>query len=309
MSGSWRFFGAVLLMAMPSGLLADEPDQPDRAAIFQQLDANRDGLVTEDEVNDEQRQLFKRLLRTSDKDADGKLSQAEFLTGLKEDRPEPPPDAPPAADRLAAFLQARPAQIFKRLDANGDGKLEISELPEQARPRLEPFVARFDADGDNALSIDEFRKGQQVLRSQAGIAPAGGAPGVPLMSVLDLDGDGALSKSEIASAAESLKKLDRNGDGSLSREELASAGPAAGAGKPAPRPNQLLKRLEARDKNGDGKWSADELPPVLRGEFEKLDANNDGFIDSGEVKQSAALIRNLLRPGQGQKKSKKKPAV
>lgn len=310
MSGSWRILGAALLAAMPSGLRADEPDPPDRAAIFKQLDANHDGLITDDEMNDEQRQLFKRLLRKSDRDGDGKLSEAEFLAGLTEDRPEPPSDAPPAANAgnaNAGFLQARPAQIFKRLDANGDGKLDVGEFPEQARPRLASFIERFDADGDKALSIEELRKGQQVLRMQAGGAPSGGEPQRPLMRVLDRDGDGVLSKDEIASAAESLKKLDRDGDGSLSREELASAGPAAGP--PAPRPNTLVKRLEARDKNGDGKWSADELPPVLRGEFDKLDANNDGFIDQDELKQSAALIRNLLRPGQGQKKAKKKPAV
>lgn len=306
MSVSWRILGAALLASSSPGLRAEEPNPPDRAAIFKQLDANHDGLITDDEVNDEQRQLFSRLLRKSDQDGDGKLSQAEFLAGLTEDRPEPPPDAPLAAsggDGNAGFLQARPAQIFKRLDANGDGKLDVGEFPEQARPRLAPFVERFDTDGDKALSIEEFRKGQQVLRTQA----VGGMPSRPLMSALDRDGDGVLSKDEIASAADSLKKLDRDGDGSLSREELANAG--ATTGPPTPRPDALVNRLKARDKNGDGKWSADELPPALRGDFDKLDANNDGLIDLEELKQSAALIRNLLRPGQGQKKPKKKPAV
>lgn len=42
----------------------------------------------------------------------------------------------------------------------------------------------------------------------------------PLMVVLDVNKDGALSAREIANAAKALLKLDEDGDGALSREEL-----------------------------------------------------------------------------------------
>ena len=43
-----------------------------------------------------------------------------------------------------------------------------------------------------------------------------------LRTVLDADGDGVLSRGEIANAAEVLRSLDKNQDGSLSKDELPS---------------------------------------------------------------------------------------
>ena len=72
-----------------------------------------------------------------------------------------------------------------------------------------------------------------------------GPPRLPLMTVLDADGDGTLSAEEIAQAPDGLKKLDKNGDGQLSREELFGTfrmpgmGPAGGPGGPVrPMPGQ-----------------------------------------------------------------------
>jgi len=45
-------------------------------------------------------------------------------------------------------------------------------------------------------------------------------PRIPVMTVLDTNGDGELSAEEIAGASQALKKLDANGDGKLSRDEL-----------------------------------------------------------------------------------------
>ncbi len=73
------------LVAAPSVLLADDPpSSADREALFKKLDGNSDGQLTSDEVPEEQQRLFKRMLRTSDKDSDGKLSHDEFLAGTKE---------------------------------------------------------------------------------------------------------------------------------------------------------------------------------------------------------------------------------
>jgi predicted O-methyltransferase YrrM len=53
---------------------------------------------------------------------------------------------------------------------------------------------------------------------------------MPVMTALDVNGDGELSAEEIASASQALGKLDKSGDGKLTREELAPA--FAGRGGP-----------------------------------------------------------------------------
>ena len=44
-------------------------------------------------------------------------------------------------------------------------------------------------------------------------------PPMPLMTALDADGDGTLSKAEIANASKALMTLDKDKDGVLSEEE------------------------------------------------------------------------------------------
>src|SRR5262245_60245440 len=63
----------------------------DSAELFSRLDANKDGYVTSEEVQQPQQTLFERLLRNADKDGDKKLSKEEFVAGLKGDESPRPP--------------------------------------------------------------------------------------------------------------------------------------------------------------------------------------------------------------------------
>lgn len=54
--------------------------------------------------------------------------------------------------------------------------------------------------------------------------------------------------------------------------------------------------FDARDKNGDGKLTKEELPPNIRQNFEKADANKDGFISRDE--DSAFRRRSANRENQ-----------
>ena len=313
---------AMLALAAPRFVLAEETEPPktpekEPAALFQQLDANSDGQLTESEAGEEHQRLFKRLLRKADQDGDGKLSRAEFTAALTEERPKPPADAPDqGAGRFAQFLQANPEEIFERLDANGDGKIVLDELPEPARQGLGRFLEQADANRDKALTLEEFRKGHELARRLAGISPANAAssnagPGAALFKALDGNGDGALSADELAAATESLKKLDRDGDGQLSPRELATTGgPPAGSrqdgnvrpnGNGRPGAEQLLARWKGFDKDDDGKLSADELPPLLKNRFDRVDSNGDGFADFDELRRAAEILAGQRgkRPGAG----------
>lgn len=304
MSRKRLLFATALWLAPLSVLEADEnpPSQTDRAGLFKQVDANGDGLVSEDEVPADKRRLFARLLRRGDANSDGKLSLEEFTKAIADDEREIPPGQP-GGDQFRQFLESDPQDVFKRLDANSDGKIELSELPEQGRERFQRFMDDFDADRNKALTLDEFRKGHERLRAMIGL-PQPTRPPAPggLLRVLDTNGDGMLSKEEIAAASESLRKLDRDGDGALSNRELMAVLPFQ-AGQPNATPQRrpdgnrppeagaVLERLRGMDQNGDGKWSEDELPPFLRRQFSTIDANGDKFVDADELKQALEKFR------------------
>ena len=307
MSYSRFSFATALLLAASLSVQAEEKggQEPDRTGLFKQIDVNGDGQISEDEVPDDKRRLFGRLVRRGDANSDGKLSLEEFTKAIQDERPEAPP-AQPGGDQFRQFLEADPQEIFKRLDTNGDGKIELSEVPEQARGRLEQFMDNYDTNRDKALSLDEFRKGHAMIRAQVGLVqpPPSPMPG-GLLRVLDTNGDGMLSKEEIAAAPESLRKLDRDSDGAISARELMAVLPTQPGQPGNPRPGErrpddpnrrpeagaFLERLRSMDANGDGKWSEDELPPFLRQQFSKIDANGDKFVDADELKQALPKLR------------------
>ena len=70
---------------------------------------------------------------------------------------------------------------------------------------------------------------------------APGAPGaqggrgmmmLPIIQVLDANGDGVIDEKEIANAPAALKKLDKNGDGKLTMDELRPQRPPPGTARP-----------------------------------------------------------------------------
>ncbi len=133
------------------------------------------------------------------------------------------------------------AQLFKRMDRNGDGKVTADEVPEERRPMIERLIERADRDGDQALSLQEFTAAMDKRRPNAGAPPAGspvakrpfqavgGKGRLPgLFGAIDADGDGQLSSDEIAAAPAVIRKLDVNGDGKVSLDEIMEHAARAG---------------------------------------------------------------------------------
>jgi hypothetical protein len=144
---------AAFCAAIPLVAQGDEPG-PNPETLFDQLDKNKDGSVAGDEVGDEQKKLFERLVRRGDKDSDGKLTKEEFVQGTQDDKKKKPADERGERGERRGFA-ADPDATFERLDKNGDGKLTIDELPDQARERMEAVFERL---GKDELSRDEFRR-------------------------------------------------------------------------------------------------------------------------------------------------------
>jgi HlyD family secretion protein len=88
--------------------------------------------------------------------------------------PAPASPAAPSADRAAPGGQPDPAQLFARLDKNGDQRLEVGELPEP----LQATFSAADTNGDKALDLNEWTAAAKRFagRPRKAKPPAEGRP-------------------------------------------------------------------------------------------------------------------------------------
>lgn len=122
---TFTFCLAALLLAVPAAA------QRDRASMFDQADANRDGAITRAEFAAHRLSQFDR----ADRDRDGAIARGDFRR-LARFRPE-------AMERIDALiaqgdsnrdgrltraeLQAAPMRIFDLADSDGDGRIDAAE--------------------------------------------------------------------------------------------------------------------------------------------------------------------------------------
>ncbi|MGD9649042.1 MAG: hypothetical protein AB7U73_25250, partial [Pirellulales bacterium] len=285
--------------------------------VFTQLDANEDGQISADDVPDEHRRLFRRLLRTSDRDDNEQLSREELVAGLAgvesgEGEPADRDDAEPRRRRRPGDETNRPEgspfERFRRLDSNGDGLVVLDEVPDGARPFFDRMLERLDKDGDKALSTDELKAGAEAFarrdRGPAGRPPEGvpgGRPGYPgfdrpggpmpmgLFGLFDANRNGSLDAAEIDGAASALRKLDADGDGAVSFAELREIGPP---GPPRPRdnprpesPSPEAPRPDAPSPEAPREAAAETSPGLdaLVSRALALDTSGDGKLSADEA--------------------------
>lgn len=198
-------------------------------------------------------------------------------------------------------------ELFGMLDGNNDMAIERSEVPEKGRAAFDRVLKVIDANGDGRLELTEYRDGLRKARESAG--PGGfnrpGAGGGQGFAAMDRDGDGKLSKDEFRGPPALFDRLDTDSDGSLSREEAQKGREAAGL--PINPPGAMFPRLGAMDKNGDKKVSRDEFdgPAAL---FDRLDTNKDGMIGPDDLRGMRPDGLPALRKAQRPRPEPAKPA-
>lgn len=75
-------------VCVAAGVGVFSPAWGQEAELFDKLDANKDGVVTSDEVPDDKQAIFERLIRVGDANGDKKLSKDELVAGLKKAAPQ-----------------------------------------------------------------------------------------------------------------------------------------------------------------------------------------------------------------------------
>lgn len=280
-------------------LFAEEED------LFTQLDTNKDGFVTGDEVEGGKKALFERLVRVADENGDKKLSKDEFAKGTQKSTEEKPPLT--GDTRRPGGAGASGAQIkeyLSRMDKNGDGKISKEEAPERMKENFD----RLDANKDGFITTEEFLRGAAGLGGRPADAPpgapAGGGDGKAAEEIFtkhDANSDGKLTKDEVPEEQKEMfqRIADRLGVDSLTKEQfvraLAQRRPDGGRppegrpgepGRPGAGPGGgpmvALPVLKALDADGDGEISKAEIEGAAKA-LAALDKNGDGKLSRDEI--------------------------
>lgn len=195
-------------------------------------------------------------------------------------------------------FSARGQETLNRLDADKNGYLEESEVPEALQNQLGRFEA-VDSDADGKIysfEITSFLALQQSgLRAQ--IHARATDRDDLLFAALDTNHDQRLDARELAAAAQVLAAYDQNADGNLTPEELPEsllivfargslenpeatfAPPVATAAAPATGAPRWFTSMDA---NGDATISRREFLGVAE-KFAELDRDANGLLELAEV--------------------------
>jgi Ca2+-binding EF-hand superfamily protein len=175
-----------------------------------------------------------------------------------------------------------PAKMIQHFDKNGDGKLEVSELPE----RMQGFLGKADTNKDGVLSVAELTAARDAFHAKfAGksLDPA------TVLKDLDKNGDGKLEADELPPRMQKfMSKADTNGDGALTLDEMTAA-----------RDNFIKERFTRGDKNGDGALTEDEVGERKWARISVADTDNSGSVTLPEIEAAIAAGKIHFPGGHG----------
>ncbi len=249
----WSRWG-LLSMCCAASAFAQDGEKP--ADLFGKLDANKNGQLTLEEVPEDARPHFERLMRKGDKDENKSLSLDEFVAAHT---PDAPPEAGRGPDAAGGRGEGRgnPGQLFERLDGNKDGKVSKSEIPDQAPPQFREMLNRlFEKSGKEELSREEVMQAVAQMAKERGANPQAGGRGqgemLQMLRQLDKNADGQVSMDEVPEERRERLKglLEKLGGGDAidlkKAEEFAARMGREGEGRPAggPRPEGDRPRPE-----------------------------------------------------------------
>lgn len=143
--------GAVLGLSLAAGIAVAENQGPRGGKMFDKLDTNGDGKITQEEMAAAREARFAKV----DADGDGFVTQEEMTA------------------HMMARHEERMKKMFERQDADGDGKLAAGEFGGHGAKMFEMM----DADGDGAVTKEEAKAAREKMRAHHGKGPRGPGAG------------------------------------------------------------------------------------------------------------------------------------
>ena len=148
---------AALALAAPAlGFAQDAPMAP--GAMFDTLDADKDGNVTQAEADAAQAARFAK----ADTNSDGKLDQTELLAQAEAMQAE---HMAAMMERMKTELPKRIAHMMIDLDANSDGFITIDEMGDKGMGRM---FDHLDTNSDGSISQAEADTMRQQMQGHMG---------------------------------------------------------------------------------------------------------------------------------------------
>lgn len=322
--------GTIALGVEPKG------DKPRKAmtAAFGKLDRDGDGKVAADDVPEERRERFARWLERADRDDDQLLSREEFESlAMNDDGEGKPKRRPPREGQPGPPDGPRgegggpwgppPSPVTRAIDADGDGEISAEELSAAG-----DALKKLDHNGDGRLDRSELgpppprpwrdgprgdgppgrpgrpRRGPEGASGEVP-APGDGPDGPPPDGqdwpprMRRFEGRGPESPGGRRGDAphpehRGPKGPGPGGPGPDGPPGLGPEGRGRGPGDRGPGGAQMMERLFKADKDGDGKLSKEEAPERLQRVFEELDGNKDGLLEKEELHKHFEHMRHRL---------------
>jgi hypothetical protein len=192
-----------------------------------------------------------------------------------------------------------PARMVQHFDRNGNGTLELAELPEGMRERM----AAADTDHDGVIAATELTAMGEAQRAAhfaridtnsdgAVTADEAGAERWTHISVADADHDNRVTRTEL-DAAHASGAMGRGMGGEGEGRGWRGGHGMMGRGGP-PSAANMIQRF---DSNGNGALEVSELPDRMRERMAAADADHNGVLAEGEI--TAAMEAHRAQREQG----------
>jgi hypothetical protein len=148
---------------------------------------------------------------------------------------------------------------------------------------------------------DRTAKGADAANSDTDMANA-------LLAIMDTDGDGIVTKNEMAKAMAAIRKVHKDTKGNISYEKPADNGNALAAGADqnqggagtnngagGNRGNEVIAGLMQYDRNRNGVLEPNEVPAQAKAMLQGADLNRDGVIDARELAAFSQRMHEQMR--------------